>query len=447
MYHGSMHRISSRVVACALALVGGLGSAAAADVIHFRLDDTIQPASEAFVARVIAQADLDGRDLVVMELDTPGGLLNSTREITSTITGSKVPVAVLVTPAGAQAASAGFFILMSADIAAMAPGSNTGAAHPVGGKGEDIGEHMNAKVTNDASAMIRSLTEARGRNLDKAVEAVVESSSYTASEALDFGLIDIVASDMDDLLEQLNGREITRFDGTTVTLNLENPVIFTAEQSPAEKFLSVLANPNIAYLLMALGMLGIYVEVTHPGSVFPGVVGVIAMLLALYSLSVLPVSLAGVALIVVGLVLFLLEVKVTSYGMLTVGGLASFVLGSLMLFDSPIPDMRVSLGVIIPTALLVAIVTVFLLSRVLKAHSQSPTTGVEGMVGEVGRVVRTLDPRGTVAIHGEWWEARTAGESVSEGEEVRVLAVAGRYLEVESISTKATEYGRENSLS
>ncbi len=426
-----------------MVLAGCFGSVFAADVVHFRLDDTIQPATEAFVARVISQANLDGRDLVVMELDTPGGLLDSTRDITSTITGSNVPVAVLVGPAGAQAASAGFFILMSADIAAMAPGSNTGAAHPVGGKGEDIGEHMNAKVTNDASAMIRSLTEARGRNQEKAVEAVVESSSYTASEALELGLIDIVASDFDELLEQLDGLEITRFDGTTVTLDLSEPTVYTAEQSPAERFLSVLANPNIAYLLMALGMLGIYVEVTHPGAVFPGVVGVIAMLLALYSLSVLPVSLAGVALIVVGLVLFLLEVKVTSYGMLTVGGLASFVLGSLMLFDSPIPDMRVSLGVIIPTALLVATLTVFLLSRVLKAHSQAPTTGVEGMVGEVGRVVRDLNPRGTVAVHGEWWEARTSGEFVAKDDEVRVVAVVGRYLEVESMTGESpgSEHG------
>ncbi|RLE29728.1 MAG: hypothetical protein DRJ61_14040 [Acidobacteria bacterium] len=195
----------------------------------------------------------------------------------------------------------------------------------------------------------------------------------------------------------------------------------------------MLANPNIAYLLMALGMLGIYVEVTHPGAIFPGVVGVIAMLLALYSLSVLPVSLAGVALIVVGLLLFVLEVKVASYGMLTVGGLISFVLGSLMLFDSPIPDMRVSLGVVVPTALLVALVTGFLLSRVLKAHSRRPTTGKDGLIGEVGRVVRDLDPRGTVAVHGEWWDARAQGEPIAKDEEVRVLAVAGRYLEVENV--------------
>ena len=405
----------------------------AADVVHFRLEDTIQPASQAFIARVIDQAETDDRDLIVMELDTPGGLLDSTREITSSITGSKVPVAVLVAPAGARAASAGFFILMSADVAAMAPGTNTGAAHPVSGQGQDMGEHMEAKATNDASAMIRSLAEGRGRDSEKAVEAVVESSSFTASEALELGLIDLVAADLDELLRELDGREITRFDGSSVTLDLADPTVFEARQSSAERFLSVLANPNIAYLLMALGMLGIYVEVTHPGAVFPGVVGVIAMLLALYSLSVLPVSLTGIALIVVGLVLFVLEVKVTSYGMLTVGGLAAFVLGSLMLFDSPIPDMRVSLGVILPTAVLVAVVTVFLLSRVVKAHSRRPVTGAEGMVGEIGRVVRDLDPDGTVAVHGEWWDARCDGAVIPKGEEIRVLAVEGRRLEVEPV--------------
>lgn len=435
-----MHRTVFQVVVLIVSLTVGLGSLFAADIAHFRVEDTIQPASQAFVARMVDEAHSQGRDLIVMELDTPGGLLDSTREITSTITSSEVPVAILVAPAGAQAASAGFFILLSADIAAMTPGSNTGAAHPVGGQGEDIGEHMNAKVTNDASAMIRSLAEGRGRNLEKAVEAVVESSSYTASEALELNLIDIVANDIDDLLKQLDGREITRFDGTTVTLDLKDPTIVTAEQSSAEKFLSVLANPNIAYLLMALGMLGIYVEVTHPGAIFPGVVGVIAMLLALYSLSVLPVSLAGVALIVVGLLLFVLEVKVTSYGMLTVGGLISFILGSLMLFDSPIPDMRVSLAVVVPTALLVALVIGFLLSRVLKAHSRRPTTGKDGMVGEVGRVVRDLDPRGTVAVHGEWWDARTQGETVAKDEEVRVLKVDGHFLEVERVAGRSIEY-------
>ncbi len=403
----------------------------AGEVVRFRVEDTVQPASQRFIERALEEARERGAALVVMELDTPGGLLDTTREISTAITGSSVPVCVYVAPAGARAASAGFFILLSADVAAMAPGTNTGAAHPVSGQGQDMGEHVEAKATNDASAMIRSLAETRNRDPERAVEAVVESASFTASEALEAGLIDFIADDVDSLLEALDGIEVRRVDGSVETLNLTEATVVEIESSPAERFLSVLANPNIAYLLMALGMLGIYVEVTHPGAIFPGVVGVIAMLLALYSLSVLPVSMAGVALIVVGLVLFLLEVKVTSYGLLTVGGLASFVLGSLMLFDSPIPDMRVSLAVIVPAALLVAVVTTFLLSRVLKAHSRRPSTGKEGLVGEVGRVVRDLDPKGTVAVHGEYWDAEANGATVPYGTEVRVVAVIGRLLQVE----------------
>lgn len=391
----------------------------------------MQPASQRFIERALEEARERGAALVVMELDTPGGLLDTTREISTAVTGSSVPVCVYVAPAGARAASAGFFILLSADVAAMAPGTNTGAAHPVSGQGQDMGEHVEAKATNDASAMIRSLAETRNRDPERAVEAVVESASFTASEALEAGLIDFIADDLDSLLEALDGIEVRRVDGSVETLNLTAATVVEIESSSAERFLSVLANPNIAYLLMALGMLGIYVEVTHPGAIFPGVVGVIAMLLALYSLSVLPVSMAGVALIVVGLVLFLLEVKVTSYGLLTVGGLASFVLGSLMLFDSPIPDMRVSLAVIVPAALLVAVVTTFLLSRVLKAHSRRPSTGKEGLVGEVGRVVRDLDPKGTVAVHGEYWDAAANGATLPYGTEVRVVAVIGRSLQVE----------------
>lgn len=416
------------------ALLPIIESAEGAEILRFRVEDTIQPASQQFIERGLAEASSRGADLVVIELDTPGGLLDSTREITTAITGSAVPVAVYVSPAGSRAASAGFFILLSADIAAMAPGTNTGAAHPVSGQGQDMGEHMEAKATNDASAMVRSLAEGRGRNPEKAVEAVVESSSFTATEALDLDLVDLVASSFDDLIESLDGTEVKRFDGRVVTLDLSNPAVVDLEASPAERLLSVLANPNIAYLLMALGMLGIYVEVTHPGSIFPGVVGVIAMLLALYSLSVLPVNLAGIALIVVGLVLFVLEVKITSFGLLTVGGLVSFVIGSMMLFDSPVPAMRVSLGVIVPTALLVAVVTGFLLSRVLRAHRRKPVTGAEGLVGEVGTVIRALAPKGTVAVHGEYWTATTERGEVAIGTEVRILEVSGRELVVEVVA-------------
>jgi len=411
--------------------------AMAQEVVHLRVEDTIQPASQRFIERAIEEAELRDAAVVVMELDTPGGLLDSTREITTAITESDVPVVVFVTPGGAQATSAGFFILISADIAAMAPGTNTGAASPVGGQGEDIGETMKAKVYSDASAMIRSLAEARGRNVDLAVEAVVDARSFTAAEAVEAGLTDLVANNLDGLLEALDGFEMTRVDGTAGRVDLSDPILVEIEQSTAEEILSFLANPNVAYLLMALGMLGIYVEVTHPGGIFPGVVGVIAMLLALYSLSVLPLSWAGVGLIAMALLLFLLEVKVTSYGLLTVGGLICFVLGSLMLFDGPIPDMRVSLGVVLPTAVVMAATTVFLLYRVLVAHRSQVMTGQEGLVGEIGRTLSDLDPDGKVLVHGEYWDARSTSGRIGVGSEVRVEAVTDRRIDVTAVEPTA----------
>jgi len=441
---GSMHRSSALVVV--LVCLAAVSTAVAGDVVHFRVEDTIQPASQRFIERALAEAELRGAELVVMELDTPGGLLDSTREITSAITTCQVPVVVFVTPAGARAASAGFFILLSADVAAMSPGTNTGAAHPVSGQGENLPEDVRAKVTKDASAMIKAFAEQRGRNVALAIEAVEESSSFTAEHAVKDGLVDLLAHNVNDLLEQLAGREVTRFDGSTVVVDLESPVIetieptfadrlfsvlATIEPTFADRLFSVLANPNVAYLLMALGALGLYVEITHPGGILPGVVGVVFLLLGLYSISVLPVSWTGVALIFVALVLFLLEVKVTSYGLLTIGGLICFVLGSLMLFEAPIPAMRVSLGVILPTALVMAGVTGFLLSRVLKTHRMRPMTGVEGMVGKVGTVLSDIDPRGKVLVNGEYWDARTSGAAIPAGASVRVVAVGDKQIDVE----------------
>jgi membrane-bound serine protease (ClpP class) len=423
-----------RILYFALTLVAvslAWSSAAAADVVHFRVEDTIQPASQRFIERAIAEADVLGADLVVMELDTPGGLLDATREITTAVTTSDVPVVVFVAPGGARAASAGFFILISADVAAMAPGTNTGSAHPVGGQGENLPEDVRDKATEDAAAMARALAEQRDRNIERAVEAVEESTSFSAEEALKEGLIDLIVGDLDDLLEQLDGSEIVRFDGTAETLDLESPVIIRIEPTFADRLFSVLANPNVAYLLLALGALGLYVEITHPGGILPGIVGLVFLLLGLYSISVLPVSWAGVALIFMALMLFLLEVKVTSYGLLTVGGLICFVLGSLMLFETPIPDMRVSLGVVLPTALVVAGVTGFLLSRVVRAHRKQVLTGEEGLVGEIGKTLGELAPHGKVLVHGEYWDARSVGDAIAAGTRVRVLAVGQRRIDVE----------------
>jgi len=430
---GSMRRGITVLLSMAGVLLCGL-AADASEVVRIRVQDTIQPASKRYVERGLADARERGAALVVIELDTPGGLLDTTREITTAITQSPVPVVVFVTPGGARAASAGFFILLAADVTAMSPGTNTGAAHPVSGKGEDLGEDLREKATSDAAAMIRAIATQRSRDPEVAAKAVVESISFTAEEAREAGLVDLVADNVDDLVAQLDGREVTRFDTSTQVLELAEVEVVYLEPSAAERFLSVLANPTIAYLLMALGMLGIYVEVTHPGAVLPGVVGVISILLALYSLSVLPVNLAGVGLIVFAMVLFLLEVKVASYGLLTVAGIISFVLGSLMLFDAPIPDMRVSLGVVVPTAVLMAAVTGFLLSRVLKVHQRSPLTGAEGLVGETGVVIADLAPEGKVKVHGEYWNARAQRGPVAAGASVRVVAVAGRHLHVEKVA-------------
>jgi membrane-bound serine protease (ClpP class) len=402
----------------------------AQEVVKLRVDDTIQPASQLFVERGIETAEARDAELVVIELDTPGGLLDSTREITTAITQSAVPVVVYVTPGGAQATSAGFFILISADVAAMAPGTNTGAASPVQGQGEEVGETMKAKVFSDASAMVRSLAEARGRNVELAMEAVMDARSFTAEEAVEAEVTDLVATNYTELIAALDGREVTRFDGSTVTLKLGDPVTVEVEQSTAEEVLSLLANPNVAYLLLALGMLGIYVEVTNPGGIFPGVVGVIAMLLALYSLSVLPLSWAGVALIMVGLLLFLLEVKVTSFGLLTVGGVICFVLGSLMLFDGPVPAMRVSLEVVLPTAIVIAAAVGFLLQRVIRAHRKQVMTGAKGLVGEIGTALAEISSDGKVLVHGEYWDARSTGGLIAKGSKVRVEAVGDKRLDV-----------------
>ncbi len=281
--------------------------------------------------------------------------------------------------------------------------------------------------------MVRSLAEHRGRNPEVAERTVLESISLTAEEALEEGLIDFMAVNVDDLLDRLDGFEVTRFDGKIVTLDLGSPELVDIEPTFAERLFSVLANPNIAYLLMALGALGLYVEITHPGGILPGVVGVVFLLLGLYSVSVLPVSWTGVALIFVALMLFILEVKVASYGLLTVGGIISFVLGSLMLFEGPIPAMRVSLGVVLPTAVIVAAVTGFLLTRVLWAYRQRPMTGKEGLVGEVGRAIGEIAPEGTVAVHGEYWDARSTGGSITDGERVRVVTVWDGWIDVASV--------------
>jgi membrane-bound serine protease (ClpP class) len=430
-----MRYFMTRVIVVLAALAGV--SAQAAEVVVFRFDDTVHPASRDFIERCLDEAAARRAALVVMEIDTPGGLVDATRDITSAITGSPVPVVVWVEPAGARAASAGFFILVSADVAAMAPGTNTGAATPIlmsiiptGGDAQPSDE-MKAKITNDTTAMIRSFASARHRNMDLAVKAVTEALSFTADEALEGGLIDLVSGDLDDLLDRLDGREVRRFDGSMETLDLGARSITRLEPSRLEKFQFFLASPLVALLLMALAAVGIFTEITHPGGVVPGVVGVIALLLFLYSTTVLPVNWLAFLLIAAALVLFVLEVKVVSYGLLTAAGVVAFVVGAILLFDGPIPEMRLGLGAVLPTALVVAGFSLFLVRRVVWAHRNRPATGREGLVGEIGRVVRDLEPRGKVLVHGEYWDAVTTGPSLAAGADVRVVVVEERLLRVE----------------
>ncbi len=418
------------VLALVLLAASASGGAAGQRVAILTLSDSIQPASLRYLERGLATADSTGAEVTIIELNTPGGLLTSLRQMTTAITSARRPVVVYVTPTGAQAASAGFFLLIAADVAAMAPGTNAGAAHPVAGEGAELSKTMAEKVTNDAAALIRSLATQRGRSSEWAEKAVRESLSYTEREALDKKLIDVVATDRAELLKWLNGRTVKRFDGRSETLDLSAPEVVKIAPTAGDKLLSAIAHPNIAYLLLLLGMVGIYFELSHPGAVLPGVLGGVSVLLALFALSVLPVNYVGVLLILLGIAFFVLEVKVASYGLLTTAGLVSFVLGSLMLIRSPFPAMRVGLAVVLPTAVAVACIVIFLLSRVLRSHRERPLTGAEGLVGQIADVVAACAPRGKVFVHGEYWDA-SSPSPIAAGGRARIVRIEGKRLDVE----------------
>ncbi len=424
--------VVARIFLACLLLPLAATTLGAEKVVVIRLEDTIQPASLRYLQRGLREAARQQAALALVELNTPGGLLTSLRQMTTAITTSPRPVVVYVTPSGAQAASAGFFLLMAADVAAMAPGTNAGAAHPVGGQGEDLEKTIAEKVTNDAAALIRSLAQQRGRPMEWAEKAVRESLSFTEREALEKKLIDLVARNREELLAKLDGWEARRFSGSKEPLSLKAPQVEFVPPSPADKLLSAIAHPNIAYILLLIGLLGLYFELSHPGAIFPGVLGAVSLLLAFFALSVLPVNYVGVLLILLAIGFFVAEVKVTSYGLLTVAGLVCFIVGSAMLIDAPLPTLRVSWGVILPTALVVALVVIFLLSRVVQAHRHRPISGVEGLMGEVGTAVTALSPTGKVFVHGEYWDA-VSQEPVAQGSPVRVVAVKGSKLEVEPV--------------
>jgi membrane-bound serine protease (ClpP class) len=353
--------------------------------------------------------------------------------MTSAILRSKVPVATFVSPAGAQAASAGFFLLLAGDVAAMAPGTNTGAAHPVAGEGQELPKTLNEKAEQDARAFIRTLAGQRGRNVEKAEAAVAKSVSYTETEARAAGLIELVARDVADLVEKLEGREVKRVGGAEAVLRLAGARIETQEMGPVEKLLGAVSHPNVAYVLFLLGLVGLYFELSSPGAILPGVVGGIALLLALYAFSVLPVNLAGIALILFGIGLFVAEIKVVSHGLLAVGGAIALVAGSLLLFsgrggDSP---YRVDLGILVPSLVLTLAIVALLTAKTIALRRRPATTGAAGMVGETAEVVEAFSGgAGRVHVFGEYWEARGPSD-LAPGERVRIARVDGLTLRVE----------------
>ena len=418
-----------RGVILALALALAAQALSAAKVIVVDVDGVVHPITTEIVSSAIARAKQENAALLVVRLNTPGGLMDAMRETIQQIVSSPVPVATYVAPSGGRAASAGFFILESGDVAAMAPGTNTGAAHPVEMFGEMDAE-MKEKVTNDAAAYMRSICSRRGRNSAVAESAVRESKSFTEKEALDQHLVDLIAPSVADLLRELDGRTVTRFSGETVTLHTAGATIEVYERSLRQKIISAIADPNIALILLVVGALCIYVEFSSPGMVAPGVAGAILVLLGLSALSVLPINWLGVALLLLAFTLFVLEAKIAAHGVLGVGGTVSMVLGAVMLVNSPYPEMRIHWTTAIALALPFSLITVLLLSLAIRARRNKVATGSEGMIGETGTAFTALAPEGKVFVHGEYWNA-VSQVPVAAGARVRVKAIDGLILTVE----------------
>jgi membrane-bound serine protease (ClpP class) len=397
------------------------------------VDAIIHPVSAEFMVHTIDAADRAGASLLVFTLRTPGGLVDSTRDIVTRMLAAKTPVAIFVAPSGSRAASAGFILTMAADVAAMAPGTHIGAAHPVGANGESGSETMAKKAAADVAAYVRTLAAGRGRNVSLAEEAVQESRAFTEQEALGASppLIDVVAADLPDLLRRLDGRSVRRFDGSTVILSTASARLVPVEMSRRQRVLSAIAHPNIAFILLSLGILGLTIELWTPGAILPGVVGAIALLLAFFALQMLPVNGAGLLLILLGLILLALEIKVTSYGALTAGGLTSLVLGAMILIDAPEPELRVSLRVVMPVILGCAAICVFLVRLGVASQRRRPATGVHALVGAAAETLTAIEPgrAGQLRTRGEIWRAISA-ERLDPGTRVRVIDVEGLTLTV-----------------
>ena len=396
------------------------------EVYIIKVADAISPGTSEFIKSSIKKAEKNEAACLIIELDTPGGLAESMRVIVQNILASNVPVVVFVSPGGARAASAGVMITMAADVAAMAPGTNIGAAHPVGAGGKDIDGKMSEKVINDMVAQAKSVAEQKGRNAKWVEDAIRESVSVTETEALKENIIDLVAKDTDDLIRQLNGRELK----DKGVLKLDNVKKVVLKETLRNKILRTISNPNIAYILMLIGLAGLYFELSHPGAIFPGVIGGICLILAFFALQTLPVNYAGILLIVLAIIFFIMEMKIVSYGLLSVAGVVSLLLGSLMLFEGTTPDMKLSLRVLLPTVILISGFFVAVATLVFRAQISKPATGSTGLVGEIGVVKKALAPEGKVFVHGELWNAR-AKEPLDENAKVRIVKVVNLILEVE----------------
>jgi membrane-bound serine protease (ClpP class) len=403
-------------------------------VVSLHIDASINPAIADYIHRGVKSAEEQKATCVLIHLNTPGGLLKSTRVIVSDIMQSKVPVIVYVSPGGAHAGSAGVFITMAAHIAAMAPGTNIGAAHPVSSGGA-MDTVMSEKVTNDAAAFIRSIAQKRDRNVEWAVNAVRNSESVSESEALENNIIDLVAANEKELLEKIDGKQVITESGT-MTLQTKNASVEKMEMGWVNKLLNIISDPNVAYILFLLGLYGLMFELYSPGTILPGIIGGICIILALYAMHTLPVNYAGLALIVFAVILFLLEIKIVSHGLLGIGGVVSLFFGSVMLFRSGTDwgYADISWSVIITAVVVTSLFFLFVVGMGLKAQRAKPSTGTEGMIGETGEAISELNPNGRVLVHGEIWNAKTLEGIISAGEKIKVTAVQNLTLQVERLS-------------
>jgi membrane-bound serine protease (ClpP class) len=413
-----------------------LSSLASAEVLKIVVHDTIQPVTEEYIARAIDEAARRNDQAVLIEINTPGGLVESTRRIIEKITNSKVPVILYVAPSGSRAGSAGIFILEAADVAAMAPGTNAGAAHPVllfGPTSVKPDDEMKQKIENDAAALMRSVVSRRGRNVEVAESAVRESKSFTEQEALAQHLIDYVASSEEDVFRQIDSKSFKRFNGQEVTLKLSGQPIAPFGMTLKEQILNYLMDPNVAFILLAIGALALYAEFNHPGAVVPGTVGIVFILIAAFALNLLPTRFAALGLILAAFALFAAEAKFGTHGVLTIGGIALLTLGGLLLVDSPIPEMRVHLLTALAVSIPLGLITAFLMSIALKARRNKMVSGAQGLIGETGIAQTTLSPRGKIFVHGELWDA-VSSTDIAAGQPVVVRQIDALILQVEPVA-------------